>query len=166
MLDSLRRSYDYLHWADARLLRAAAALQPDDYARDLGASFGSVHGTLAHMVGADWLWLERWQGRSPTSVPGYAEWATAAELDAVWARVRVARSRFLADLTADDLDRVIAYHTLAGDAKSYTLADVLLHGVTHSTYHRGQVTALLRQLGVTPPATDYVLFMDTRIAGA
>jgi uncharacterized damage-inducible protein DinB len=166
MLDTLRRSYQYLHWANESILRSAAALDPDDYARDLGVSFRSVHGTLAHMLGAEWLWHERWRGRSPTAVPGYDGWQTAVDLESAWAPVRRDQLDFLSALGPDDLSRVLSYRNFAGQPKAYSLGDVLLHVVNHATYHRGQVTSLVRQLGATPPSTDLVVFLDGLGAGA
>lgn len=121
-----------------------------------------MHGTLAHMLGAEWLWLERWRGGSPTAVPARAAWHTVADLEAAWAPVRDGQRAFLAGLHPAELERVVAYRTLAGAPRAYPLVEVLVHGASHSTYHRGQVSAMLRQLGATPPATDYVLFLDER----
>ena len=65
--DDLERLLDYNIWANHRLMRAAATLSVDDFKRDtLRASHGGVRGTLAHILSAEWIWLERWKGLSPT----------------------------------------------------------------------------------------------------
>lgn len=160
MLETLRGLYAYLHWANWRVLSLAEQLPPEDYNREFDTSFKSLHGTLAHMLGAEWLWFERFHGRSPSVVQGYSTWTTAAELAAAWGPVREAQTHFLAHLKPVDLKSRISYRNLAGDQKSYVLGDALLHCANHATFHRGQVVSLLRQLGAAPPATDYIFFLD------
>ena len=160
-VDLFRSAYRYLQWANDRVLEAASALSAEQYTRDLGVSFRSVHGTLAHMVGSEWLWLERWRGNSPSAVPRYNDWQSASDLAGVWRAVASGQTDFLTRLSAADLERKVAYRNFAGEPKEFSLADVLLHALNHATYHRGQVTAMLRQLGAVPPATDYTLYLDT-----
>ena len=64
--DDAGRLLDYTVWANHRPMRAAATLCVDDFKRDLGSSHGGVRGTLVHIMGAEWIWLERWKGVSPT----------------------------------------------------------------------------------------------------
>jgi uncharacterized damage-inducible protein DinB len=80
------------------------------------------------------------------------------DLRARLARVEAERAAFLSGLTDEDLERPLAYRTLDGTAHTTRLLDLLLHVVNHSTYHRGQLTTLLRQAGGAPPATDYVVY--------
>jgi len=67
-LDSIRQLYDYNRWADRRILAKAGTLASEDFIRSMGNSFSSVRDTLAHILGAEWIWLERWQGRSPKAL--------------------------------------------------------------------------------------------------
>ena len=67
--DEIRQLFDYNAWANQRSLDAAAALTAEDFTKPLGSSFSSVRDTLAHIWGAEWLWLERFQGVSPASLP-------------------------------------------------------------------------------------------------
>jgi uncharacterized damage-inducible protein DinB len=60
----IRNLYSFDAWAGERIMEAIQALQPEEFVRDLNASYGSVRGTLVHIIWAKWLWLERWQGRS------------------------------------------------------------------------------------------------------
>jgi uncharacterized damage-inducible protein DinB len=160
MVEKLRSLYAYLQWANWRVLKVAEEIPAEAYAREFDISFKSLHGTLAHMLGAEWLWFERFHGRSPTSIPGFKTWTTAAQLASAWNPVRETQTHFLAHLKPVDLKSRLTYRNLAGEEKSYVLGDALLHCANHATFHRGQVVQLLRQLGATPPTTDYIFFLD------
>jgi uncharacterized damage-inducible protein DinB len=122
-------------------------------------------GTLRHILWGDWLWLGRWQERQPTGVSPLACQDLAA-LRARWAEVERDQLAFVQHVAASDLERLISYENPPGTRWTYSLAQMLLHVVNHSTYHRGQVAAMLRQLGTAPPATDYLVYFDELAAGA
>jgi uncharacterized damage-inducible protein DinB len=68
--------------------------------------------------------------------------------------------------TDDDITRQAVYSDLRGNTHSQPVWQVLHHMVNHSTYHRGQITILLRQLGLTPNGTDLIqYFRETTPAG-
>jgi uncharacterized damage-inducible protein DinB len=69
------------------------------------------------------------------------------------------RGRYLAGLSDADLERIVEYRTMAGEAHADTLALLIRHVVNHSTYHRGQAATQLRQLGQAPPGTDLVKYL-------
>jgi uncharacterized damage-inducible protein DinB len=153
----------YDRWANARLLRAAAELSADRYAAELGGSFGSVRATLGHIVAVEWLYLRRWLGESPPSLPGWAAEADPAALRKKLDEAETGQKVFLASLGPADLERPIRYTNIAGKKLEYPLGDLLVHLVNHSTHHRGQAAALIRQAGAVPPATDYLVFKTERI---
>ena len=72
-LATLRELFAYNYWARDRQLEACAALTQEQFQRPLGNSFSSLRDTLAHLVGAEWVWLERWRGRSPRALPAAEE---------------------------------------------------------------------------------------------
>ena len=65
-LETLRELFDYNYWARDRQLEACSALSEEQFLRPMGNSFSSVRDVLAHLIFAEWVWLERWRGRSPT----------------------------------------------------------------------------------------------------
>jgi uncharacterized damage-inducible protein DinB len=67
-LNNIRQLYDYNRWACRRTLTIASTLATDGFLRLMGNSFSSVRDTLAHILGAEWIWLERWRGRSPKAL--------------------------------------------------------------------------------------------------
>lgn len=162
MIDLVRDLYGYTDWANARVLDAAAGLPQDAFTRDLGSSFPSVHATLVHMLGAEWIWLMRWQGESPPGMP--ADWtvATVADLRERWDAVAAERRAFLTPLDDAALRRVLDYRNMRGDPFRAPLYEILLHAVNHATYHRGQIVTMLRQLGAPGVTTDLVVYQRER----
>ena len=162
MLDAkeVRRLYDYNAWANRRVLAAAAALGHEQFTRDLGSSHCSLRDTLVHAMAAEWIYLRRWHGESPRSMLDPAEFPDLAAVRARWEEIERQLSEFIDTVTDDSLTRVIAYTNTRGEVWRYTLADMLRHVVNHSTYHRGQVTTLLRQLGAPAPSTDLLFYVD------
>ena len=160
-IDEIRQLYEFNRWANHRMLEAAGTLPAEQFTRDLGSSFPSVRDTLAHMLSAEWIWLARLHGSSPTGGP--EGWATSAleQLKRHWADVEREQAAFLAGLAESRLDEVLDYRNTAGKPFREPLWQILRHVVNHSTYHRGQVTTMLRQLGASPPATDLILFFRT-----
>jgi uncharacterized damage-inducible protein DinB len=139
--------FEYDRWANERLL---SAVTPE--------TFDSVRETLAHILLAEWLWLQRVKGTSPRSVP---ESMNDASFDALRARFDPIGSEWrehVASLTDADLERRVDYVRLEGEAGSRKLAHLLQHVVNHSTYHRGQVSMRLRQAGGVPVETDFLHF--------
>jgi uncharacterized damage-inducible protein DinB len=154
-----RELFGYGSWANARMFGAAEALPQEQLGAVAASSFPSVRATLSHIVGAEWVWLRRWLGESPTSVPAWTGKSSLAELKAELAAVEAERASFLARLTDADLEGVVSYRAMDGQAFSNPLAQLMRHVVNHSTYHRGQLATQLRQLGHTPPSTDLTRFL-------
>jgi uncharacterized damage-inducible protein DinB len=150
--------YAYNRWANARTLEGASGLSPEELSRAVGGSFSTVLGTLTHLVGAEWLWLERWRGASPRALPG--GFTGLEDLRGRLAEVEAGQKELLGGLTSDGLKTKITYVNFAGETRTYALGDLLVHVVNHGTYHRGQVATLLRQLGKKPLSTDYLLYLD------
>ena len=158
--EQIRALYDYNAWANRRILDACGALTEEQFTRDLGSSFRSVRDTVVHILGGEWIWLERWHGRSPSALPPSSDFPTLARVRERWAEIERGLKDFVAGVSAADLDRVIEYRNTRGNRFAYPLRSMLQHVVNHGTYHRGQVTTLLRQLGAQPRPTDLLRFYD------
>jgi uncharacterized damage-inducible protein DinB len=156
----IARLFAYGRWANGKTLDSVAALTADELNSPLGGSFGSVQGTLAHLYGADWVWLERWHGRSPRSLPAAQEAPTLAILREKWDEVQGDQKSFVEGLMPERLEKPLTYVNFKGETCSYPLAEALIHLANHGTYHRGQVATLLRQLGKVPVSTDYLRYLD------
>jgi uncharacterized damage-inducible protein DinB len=147
-------------WANGRMFDAASALPRADLVRDLGSSHGSIRDTLVHIVWAEWIWLERWRGAGPTLVFSPADYPDVDSLRERSAHVDAERSVFLQGVTEDGLFQPVEYRNLRGEVWRYPLWQQLHHVLNHSAHHRGQVGAMLRQLGSACPATDVLVYYD------
>ena len=144
----LERLYRHLAWADARAIEALRAMPVPD---------GDALGLLAHVLGAEHVWLARIEQRTRT----VAVWP---ELDLDGCERLASENRrgfdaLIARARPDDLAGEIAYVNSAGDAFRSTMEDILLHVALHGAYHRGQVALLVRRAGAEPRPTDYIAFI-------
>lgn len=147
-------------WANERMLNAASHLAKADFVRDVVSSHGSIRDTLTHIVWAEWIWLQRWQGTSPTVVFLPSEFPDAHSLRERFVEVDTTRSAFLDGLLDDGLLETIEYTNLKGERWRYPLWQQLHHVLNHSAHHRGQVGTMLRQIGAACPATDVLVYYD------
>jgi uncharacterized damage-inducible protein DinB len=147
----------YTGWASKRLLDAAAQLPADDVSKNLGASHASILGTLAHTFFADSIWYKRAiDPDEPT--PNPKDVPPLGTLNARWRELLAKWESWAQGLSDADTDRVITYRLLDGTPFESTIKQVVLHVVNHATLHRGQVMALIRQVGAKPPATDLIFY--------
>ncbi|HJT68695.1 MAG TPA: DinB family protein [Terriglobales bacterium] len=154
--------YEYNSWANRRSLEAASKLTVEQFTQPMGSSFTSVRDTLAHIYGAEWIWLERFQGRSPSALPNINQFPDIASLQQTWAEQEKNLLAFVRRVTQSDLDRVIEYKTLKFGLYANPLWQSMMHVVNHGTYHRGQVTTMIRQLGAQPILLDLMHFYRER----
>ena len=152
--------FAYGRWATAKTLESAAALGAEEFSKPIGGSFGSVQGTLAHLYGADWVWLERFHGRSPSALPGAETLTSLATIRERWDPVQRGLQQFVETLAPTRLAEALTYVNFAGQTCTYPIGDALVHVANHGTYHRGQVATLLRQLGQKAASTDYLRWID------
>src|SRR5579864_5323930 len=164
--EEMRVLYEFNAWANRRSMSAAATLPAEQFIKPMGSSFSSVCDTLAHIYGAEWLWLERFQGRSPSSLPDTAQFQDVASLQVRWTEFEPRLLSFVRGVTQADLDRVMEYKTLKFGVYKNPLWQSMQHLVNHGSYHRGQVTTLLRQLGAEPILTDLMHFYRERSVAA
>jgi uncharacterized damage-inducible protein DinB len=150
--------FAYNEWANNRMLSSVEQLTEEQFGRRLGGSFPTIRDTAAHIVSAEWIWLRRWHGESPTAAPEWATSPSAAVQRSKLREIETDRLAFLRALKDADLDRPLAYKRLNGESNSLPLGHLLRHVVNHSTYHRGQVATMIRQVGGTPASTDLLNF--------
>jgi uncharacterized damage-inducible protein DinB len=153
--------YAYNRWANQKSVNAAGALSAEQLHHNLGSSYGSVFGTLVHILWAEWRWLGRWLA-TPAEGAGLdpSGCENLGVLRRRWAEVERAQVAFLAQLTPSRLAAPLSYENPPGTLWTYPLGQTLQHLVNHSSYHRGQVTTLLRQLRAAAVATDLLVFVD------
>ena len=161
LLASISDLLVYTIWADRALLSALRAVPADDLSRDTGSSFASLLGTMGHILGAERVWLSRFVG-SPLHLQSLSVYADFAGLERAFQEFWPQLEAYLASLRPEDLGRELTWTNTLGVTRTLVLWGLLLHLVNHSTYHRGQLVTMLRQLGYAAPGTDLVYYLADR----
>jgi uncharacterized damage-inducible protein DinB len=164
--DVVRSLYRYSAWANARILDTAAGLDRDRFVAAAGPGGESIRDTLVHTLGAQWLYLERWQGRSPRSMPAPADFPDVPGVRARWEEIERATSVFVAGLTDARLAAVVEYENFQGRRWAYPLWQQMLHQVNHATQHRSEAALLLTGAGRSPGLLDYLYWIDIEAPGS
>jgi uncharacterized damage-inducible protein DinB len=164
--DDIQILYEYDRWATTRVLSAASRLSPEQFTRDLGGSFRSVRDTLVHIIGGEWSWLTYW--KQPSHSPAFLAdlwdrhdalfsadaFPNLAAVRLKWAEVEKESADFVNSVTEEALEKMLPFRTT-----QLSLAYLMQHLVNHSTYHRGQVAVMMRQLDAKPLPTDFHVFL-------
>ena len=159
MLEAIRELYAYSAWGNARILDTVEQLTPEQFTAP-GDGVDSIRDTLVHTASAQWLWLERWRGPSPTELWDPADFPDIASLRVRWDEVEEATSQYVATLREPDLARVVSYVNFHGETWAYPLWQQLLHQVNHATQHRSEAALLLTRLGFSPGWLDLLVYVD------
>ena len=162
-IDDLRILLDYHYWARDRLLAAVEPIPADQLTRDTGSSFRSMRDTLSHIYAAEWAWYSRWQGRSPTALLPLDTFPDVPALRSAWSALERDVRSFVESLGAAGIERAFDYTLLNGQSGRSVFWHMLQHVVNHASYHRGQVTTMLRQMGAPPAKSmDLIAFYRER----
>jgi uncharacterized damage-inducible protein DinB len=152
---------DYNRWANGRLYDEAAKLPDEARKRPIGLFFGSLHGTLNHLLVTDHIWLRRMTGEGPQ--PERLNQILHEDFAALRA-AREAENRrildFVTGLGPTDYDRILEYRNSTGRLFQQPLGAALTHLFNHQTHHRGQAHAALTILGVREPASLDLLVLQ------
>jgi uncharacterized damage-inducible protein DinB len=150
----------YHGWAFERLFGALGGVSDTDFAADAGLFFGSLHGTLNHLLLGDLVWFGRFVGQ-PHPARSLAQ-QIEADRSALAARVRAQAARWIELVDGADAALIgsrLHYANMAGTPCDTPWAATLLHVFNHGTHHRGQMSAVLTRLGQPAPEMDYVYFL-------
>jgi uncharacterized damage-inducible protein DinB len=158
--EGIAKLFAYARWANAKTLDSISPLSSEEFNRKIGGSFGSIQATLGHLYGAEWVWLERWHGRSPRALPSSPEGWTLDDFREKWRPVEEGHAAFVAQLTPERMTQPLTYVNFAGETMTYPFGEALVHMANHGTYHRGQIATMLRQLDHKPVSTDYLRYLD------
>jgi len=164
--DDIQLIYEYDRWANNRVLQAVSKLTVEQFTRDLGGSFRSVRDTLVHIISGEWGWLAYW--KEPIHSAAFVTdlrkrrdalfrpdaFPDVAAVQLKWGEVEKELIEFVNHLTNESLERMLPLRTT-----QISLAHLMQHLANHSTYHRGQVALMMRQLDAEPLATDFHVFL-------
>ncbi len=150
----------YNAWANRRLYDAVAGVPDELYRQDRGAFFGSLRGTLNHILVGDRAWLTRITGKgTPPASLDQILYDDFASLNQARAAEDEGIIRVIEGLDEARLAGTIRYRNMRGEDMEQPLTEVLAHVFNHQTHHRGQAHTLLSQMGHAAPALDFVYFM-------
>ena len=174
--DDIQTLFRYNRWANDRMFSVVERLSSEQFSTPIRSSFPSVEESVLHILSAEWIWLKRWKGTSPhTGVYGgttaetmrstlsiggvdVEHLTTPADLRRFAESIDAERQEFLDKLDDAALHATLHYTDMVGQAYSTPLVQLFQHLVNHGTYHRGQLTTLLRQLGAESTAFDMAFF--------
>ncbi|TDY72858.1 putative damage-inducible protein DinB [Leptospira meyeri] len=163
MKDFFLRNNAYHIWATNLLYDSIDTLSEEDYKKDIGLFFNSIHGTLNHLLLVEKVWYSRLirEVYVPSSL------AEELEPDRQTLKSRMIQSlerwdSFLADLDNSIWETIFRYKTMRGFETELIFCDVVQHNFNHRTHHRGQITAAITQLGGKSPEIDYVYYLQTK----
>ena len=165
-IDDMQLLFEYDRWANKRVLQAAITLSVEQFTRDLGGSFRSVRDTLLHIIGGEWGWLTYWKAPSHSAAfladmldrhdalfkPSIFPDVTAVREK--WAEIEKQQTEFVNCLTDEALRKMLPVRKA-----QISLAHLKPHLANHSTYHRGQIAVMMRQLDAKAVATDFHMFL-------
>ena len=164
--DDIQLLFEYDRWANKSTLQAASTLSCEQFTRDLGGSFRSVRDTLMHIISGEWGWLTIFKERSLTSAFVADLWdrievtfdpnaySDIGKVRLKWEDVEREQIEFVNGVTDESLGRMLPIR-----ATHVRLSHLMQHMANHSTYHRGQASLMMRQLGAVPVATDFARFL-------
>ncbi len=155
---AILRMFEYNEWAWQRVFPSLAALPEAEYFAERPFFWHSLHGLAVHSFGADWIWLQRCRGVSPSALPAVESVADLADLRHQWDPVRAEFREYVAGLTDEQLVENFQYRNTAGKPYTFSLDDLLRHVMNHATEHRSQMTPTLFQLGHPTEQLDYLYF--------
>ncbi len=172
MFEYLQRMARYNQWMNQKLYAKVQLLSAADIAKDRGAFFSSILGTLNHILVADMFWLRRFSGAKvckqalapmrELTMPSSLSDILYEDMQALTAARQNMDTLILAfsqTWTEQTLKENIAYRNLKGEKQQQPLGALLQHVFNHQTHHRGQITTLLFQAGIDPEATDLLVMM-------
>ena len=158
LADQIRRLFLFNTWAWERVFASVNQLDDTVYYEPRQLFEETIHATLVHCLSAEYICLERCQGRSPDSLFDPQKFAGAQAIQQPWKDVTTGWQSLLAGLSDDDCLRLVPYRNTRGTQFELPLKDICHHVINHATEHRSQITPILFFLGVPTEPLDYILY--------
>ena len=176
MLEQFRLMARYNAWINARLYQSAGKLSAAELALERGAFFGSILGTLNHIVVGDTIWLSRFATHPArhaaldpirqAGIPVALNQIVHADIESLHrqrVKLDLIIELWVGELSEADFDHTLHYRNMKGDAGARNFAALLLHFFNHQTHHRGQATTLLMQAGQDVGVTDLLALVPDEL---
>ncbi|XDD46857.1 DinB family protein [Leptospira sp. WS39.C2] len=162
MKDFFLRNNDYHLWATNLLYRSIEGLSQENYKKDIGLYFKSIHGTLNHLLIVEKVWYTRLVGQVfvPNSLAEEVEENQIQLKEKLLNSIKV-WDHWISNFDESSWQNMFRYRTMRGFEAELLFCDVVQHNMNHRTHHRGQISAAITQLGGTAPEIDYVYYLQT-----
>jgi uncharacterized damage-inducible protein DinB len=157
----LLEQLQYNQWAVRQYIIVLHMLDSTQLDGNMNSSFSSIHKTLGHMLWVEELWYERWQGHTVTKLFEPNVIPSLEILESQFAEIHAKQIQLLENYPDGSENQWIRYINFQGETWKYNLYQLVQHLMFHSAYHRGQIATMLRQIGIDPPKTDYLIFIDS-----
>jgi len=151
--------YQYNIWANERILNAASNLTTEQFLAPASFSHGGLRDTLVHTLFAEWIWRQRWEGRSPIEWLTPEDFPTFDSLRSKWAKEEKALMAFVENVSESDLDSTVRYSRMGGEQHENTLWHLMVHLVNHGTQHRSEAAAILTEYRYSPGDIDFIIYL-------
>lgn len=155
-LTTVTELFNHNYWARDRQLQTCQKLTEEQFCRPMGSSFTSIRDTLVHLMAVEWIWLERWRGQGPTTLWDPASFPTLTSIQSRWVVEEKAMREYLSELDDNVIQQSLTIVSTRGQSWTFPLWRMMMHLLNHQSYHRGQITTLLRQMDVVPPKVDFL----------
>ncbi len=152
--------YEYNSWANKRILASSANLSQEEFFAPAAFPYGGLHGTLLHILEAEWSWRALFQKIEDASELLPADYPDLPAIETRWREEETAMRAYLAGLRDQDMDSHLRYTTDTGIKRDRILWHCLLHVVNHGTQHRSEAAALLTENGHSPGDLDFTVFLN------
>jgi uncharacterized damage-inducible protein DinB len=151
--------YQYNAWANARILDATAQVTPEQFLAPASYSHGGLRGTLTHILFAEWIWRNRWEGISPAKRFTPEDLPTFEALRSRWKIEEKALMAYVEIVNEQKLDSVVHYSRTGGEPRENILWHLMLHLVNHGTQHRSEAAIMLTDFGHSPGDIDFITYL-------
>ncbi len=153
--------FAYQRWARERVLDTAEGTPGEQFAAPAGLTRASLRATLVHIAWAEWLWLQRFEGSSPSLRWQEEEFPTLEDLRDRWRETEERLESFVLLQDEAALQRIVRYTNTKGKEFAFPLWQLLAHVVNHGTNHRSEAAVILTELGRSPGDLDLNAYMGT-----
>ncbi|SHK88399.1 Uncharacterized damage-inducible protein DinB (forms a four-helix bundle) [Chitinophaga jiangningensis] len=155
----LQRYTAYHLWANKEIGKLLVKLTPEQVTTNLGGSFEHMRALVWHVWDSESIWYQRLQLEEKPIRPSEGFSGSFAEGCAAWLRQSALLAEWVASATPARIDHIVAFTRQKNEHYKMAVADIIMHVCNHSTFHRGQLVFMLRQLGITKiPSTDFSSF--------
>jgi uncharacterized damage-inducible protein DinB len=152
--------FNFNRWANNKIIDLSRTIDNELFTHQIRSSYPSIRDTLTHILWAEKLWLRRWQGESPKFSFNPGDFPTINAIRTEWQDIEKSQLIFMESLRERDINRKISYENQKGELWEYPLWQMMCHDFNHSTYHRGQIATVFRQLDFPPVTTDFLVYID------